>query len=230
MNNLSVIVPFYNEENSLKKSIERLLKNDIFDRIILVDDCSTDHSASIANKFSSNYNKITYVKSEDNVGKGNALNIAREFLDTTHVIIHDADLEYFPQDIVEMFKVSKLYPTSLILGSRFIGNKKRKNIYARTLFANKIMSLFFSFIHSYKVTDVATCYKMMPSNYFKNNNYTEKGFSIEIEIMSKFLKHSKNIKEVPISYNGRSYEDGKKIKTTDGFQYLYNTIKYRLFE
>jgi dolichol-phosphate mannosyltransferase len=229
MNNLSVIVPFYNEENSLKKSIERLLKNDIFDQIILVDDCSTDNSASIANKFSSNYNKITYVKSEDNVGKGNALNIAREFLDTTHVIIHDADLEYFPQDIVEMFKVSKLYPTSLILGSRFIGNKKRKNIYARTLFANKIMSLFFSFIHSYKVTDVATCYKLMPSSFFQEIKIKEKGFSIEIEVLSKFIKWNKSIVEVPISYEGRSYRDGKKIKTMDGFRYLVNTVKYKIF-
>jgi glycosyltransferase involved in cell wall biosynthesis len=229
MNNLSVIVPFYNEENSLKKSIERLLKNDIFDQIILVDDCSTDHSASIANKFSSNYSKITYVKSEDNVGKGNALNIAREFLDTTHVIIHDADLEYFPQDIVEMFKVSKLYPTSLILGSRFIGNKIRKNIYARTLFANKIMSLFFSFIHSYKVTDVATCYKLMPSSFFQEIKIKEKGFSIEIEVLSKFIKWNKSIVEVPISYEGRSYRDGKKIKTMDGFRYLVNTVKYKIF-
>ena len=229
MNNLSVIVPFYNEENSLKKSIERLLKNDIFDQIILVDDCSTDNSASIANKFSSNYNKITYVKSEDNVGKGNALNIAREFLDTTHVIIHDADLEYFPQDIVEMFKVSKLYPTSLILGSRFIGNKKRKNIYARTLFANKIMSLFFSFIHSYKVTDVATCYKLMPSSFFQEIKIKEKGFSIEIEVLSKSIKWNKSIVEVPISYEGRSYRDGKKIKTIDGFRYLVNTVKYKIF-
>jgi len=228
MNNLSVIVPFYNEENSLKKSIERLLKNDIFEQIILVDDCSTDHSASIANEFTSNFNKITYVKSVDNGGKGSALNIAREFLDTTHVIIHDADLEYFPQDIVEMFKVSKLHPTSLILGSRFIGNKKRKNIYARTLYANKIMSLFFSFIHSYKVTDVATCYKLMPTSFFQEIKIKEKGFSIEIEVLSKFIKWNKSIVEVPISYEGRSYRDGKKIRTMDGFRYLFKTIRYRI--
>ena len=228
MNNLSVIVPFYNEENFLKKSIERLLKYDIFEQIILVDDCSTDHSASIANEFTSNFNKITYVKSVDNGGKGSALNIAREFLDTTHVIIHDADLEYFPQDIVEMFKVSKLYPTSLILGSRFIGNKKRKNIYARTLYANKIMSLFFSFIHSYKVTDVATCYKLMPTSFFQEIKIKEKGFSIEIEVLSKFIKWNKSIVEVPISYEGRSYRDGKKIRTMDGFRYLFKTIRYRI--
>lgn len=128
-----------------------------------------------------------------------------------------------------MFKVSKLYPTSLILGSRFIGNKKRKNIYARTLFANKIMSLFFSFIHSYKVTDVATCYKLMPSSFFQEIKIKEKGFSIEIEVLSKFIKWNKSIVEVPISYEGRSYRDGKKIKTMDGFRYLVNTVKYKIF-
>jgi len=228
MNNLAVIIPFFNEENFLKTSIEGLLKNDIFEQIILVDDCSTDHSANIANDFSSNYNKITYVKSVANGGKGNALNIAREFLDTTHVIIHDADLEYFPEDIVEMFKVSKLHPTSLILGSRFIGDKRRKNIYARTLYANKMMSLFFSFIHSYKVTDVATCYKLMPTSFFQEIEIKEKGFSIEIEVLSKFLKWNKSIIEAPISYEGRSYSDGKKIKTMDGFRYLFNTVKYRI--
>ena len=142
-------------------------------------------------------------------------------LDTTHVIIHDADLEYFPEDIVEMFNVSKLHPRSLILGSRFIGNKKRKNVYARTLYANKIMSLFFSFIHSYKVTDVATCYKLMPTSFFQEIKIKEKGFSIEIEVLSKFIKWNKSIVEVPISYEGRSYRDGKKIKNHGWFQISY---------
>ena len=132
-----------------------------------------------------------------------------------------------PQDLEEMYKL--IEKDNLVLGSRFIGTKKRNNIYFRTFFANKVMSFFFSILNNKKITDVATCYKMMPSLYFINTNFVEKGFSIEIEIMSKFLKFSKNIIEVPISYSGRSYEEGKKIKTIDGFQYIYNTIKYRFF-
>ena len=230
MNNLAVIVPFYNEENYLQKSINRLLKSDIFDQIILVDDCSTDDSANIANKNVSGNSKMTYIKSSSNTGKGNALNLAKNILETSHVIIHDADLEYFPEDIVEMFENAKKNPDALILGSRFIGSKKRTNIYSRTLIANKVMSYFFSLVNSYKVSDVATCYKLMPVFFFKEVSIKEKGFSIEIEILSKFLKYNQSIIEVPIKYEGRSYNEGKKIKTSDGFKYLLSTIKYRIFD
>ena len=89
------------------------------------------------------------------------------------------------------------------------------------------MSSFFSFVNFYKVTDVATCYKLMPSNFFVNTKLKENGFSIEIELLSKFLKYNKSVLEVPIAYEGRSYSEGKKIKAFDGIQYLLNTIKYR---
>ena len=229
MNNLAVIVPFYNEENYLQKSINRLIDSDIYDQIILVDDCSTDNSATIANENASKINKMIYLKSSSNKGKGNALNLAKNIVETSHVIIHDADLEYFPEDILEMYNCLEENKNSLILGSRFIGNKKRSNIYSRTLLANKAMSSFFSFVNRYKVTDVATCYKLMPTSFFKEMDIKENGFSIEIEILSKFLKYNKSIKEVPIKYEGRTYQQGKKIKTSDGFKYLLNTIKYRMF-
>ena len=229
MNNLAVIVPFYNEENYLQKSLNRLLDYDIFDQIILVDDCSTDNSAIIANENVSKTDKIIYFKSSTNKGKGNALNLARNIVKTSHVIIHDADLEYFPEDIIEMFDCVQENEDSLILGSRFIGNKKRTNIYSRTLIANKAMSSFFSLLNSYQVSDVATCYKLMPTSFFKEMDIKENGFSIEIEILSKYLKYNKSIKEIPIKYEGRSYDQGKKIKTSDGFKYLLNTVKYRIF-
>ena len=176
MNNLTVIVPFYNEENYLQKSIDRLIDSDIFDKIILVDDCSTDNSANIANKNVLEINKMIYLKSSSNKGKGSALNLAKNIVETSHVIIHDADLEYFPDDIVEMFNSVEENQDSLILGSRFIGNKKRRTIYSRTLLANKVMSSFFSLINGYKVSDVATCYKLMPSSFFKEMDYKRKGF------------------------------------------------------
>ena len=91
------------------------------------------------------------------------------------------------------------------------------------------MSLFFSFLNLYKVSDIATCYKLFPNKFFQSIDLNEKGFSIEIEILSKFLKFNRSIIEVPIKYEGRSYSEGKKIKTKDGILYLLNTIKYRLF-
>tara|TARA_Y100001970_G_C14215111_1_gene849213 strand:- start:196 stop:882 length:687 start_codon:yes stop_codon:yes gene_type:complete len=227
MNTLSVIIPFFNEERYIEESINRVLAVDIFDQIILSDDCSTDLSSVIAKKYSDNNGKIAYIRSKRNQGKGAALSNARKHITSTHVIIHDADLEYFPDDIVTMFKLVDENPMSLILGSRFIGNFERSGGYRRTLIANKAMSLFFSLVNQVKVTDVATCYKLMPSKFFKNLNLQEEGFSIEIEMISKFLKFNKSIIEVPIKYAGRTYQQGKKIKTLDGFLYLLNTLKYR---
>lgn len=226
--NLAVIVPFYNEEKFLKKSVDRLLDNDIYFQIILADDCSSDKSSFIAKNLQKEYKKIEYVRSENNEGKGSVINLAKDLVKTTHVVIHDADLEYFPEDIVQMNKQSVENPNSLILGSRFKGIKNRNNIYIRTYTANKAMSLFFSIINYYRITDVATCYKLMPSNFFKQINITEKGFSVEIEILSKFLKYNRSVIEVPISYEGRSYEDGKKIKFRDGYEYIVNTLVYKI--
>ena len=229
MQNLSVIVPFFNEENFLEISVQRLLDNDIYNEIILVDDCSTDSSSSIAKKLELENEKVIYLKTQDNGGKGYAVASAINLLSSTHTVIHDADLEYFPNDILEMYEQSKLNTKSLILGSRFIGNKKRTNIYLRTFLANRIMSLFFSAVHFYRISDVATCYKLVPTPFLKETNFKENGFSFEIEILSKFLKFNKSVLEVPISYEGRSYDEGKKIKTIDGVMYLINTLKYKFF-
>ena len=230
MINLSVIVPFFNEEQLLQESVNRLLSNNIFNTIYLVDNNSTDSSFEIARRLEKANKNIKLFKTNSEKGKGVALSFSREIIDTSHLIIHDADLEYFPDDILEMFESAKQNTKSLILGSRFIGGKKRENIYTRTYFANKFISFFFSLINFYKVSDVATCYKLMPSVFFKNLDFKEKGFSIEIEMLAKFLKFNKSIIEVPIKYEGRSYSEGKKIKAIDGFKYLFATVKYRFLD
>ena len=229
MENLTVIVPFYNEENFLRESIERVLRATIADKLILVDDCSTDNSFDIATEITKDLKFVKIIQSKKNLGKGNALNLAKKLIDTTHVVIHDADLEYYPEDIKNMVEKVKLSPESLILGSRFKGNLKRANIYRITLFAYKIMSLFFSIIYFYRVSDIATCYKLMPSSFFKSLELKEKGFAVEVELIAKFLKSNKSIIEVPVKYSGRSYEEGKKIKATDGLNYILKTFKYRFF-
>ena len=229
MVNLSVIVPFYNEEIYLEKSVHRLLENNIYEKIILIDNNSTDNSNYIAHQLAKQNKNIQVHKTGIERGKGSALRCAKKFVKTSHVVIHDADLEYFPDDIIEMFKLCEENPKSLILGSRFIGNKERKNVYFRTSLANRVMSLFLSLINFYYISDVASCYKLMPTEFFVNENFKEPGFSIEIEILAKFLKFNRSVIEVPIKYEGRSYEEGKKIKTIDGFNYLLSTLRYRFF-
>jgi glycosyltransferase involved in cell wall biosynthesis len=226
---LTVLIPFFNEEKTLKESTLRVISMLPKAKILLIDDNSNDNSKSIAIELESTYSQIQLLQNFKNLGKGSALNLSKDFIVTSHIVIHDADLEYFPEDIVEMYELAKLYPNDMIIGSRFIGKKNRKNVYRRTYFANKLMSLFFSIIFMKKISDIATCYKLIPSKFFKNVDFIENSFSIEIEMVAKFLKSKHNVHEVPISYSGRSYEEGKKIKPFDGLMYLINTIKYRIF-
>ena len=150
MNSLSVIIPFYNEEQFLETSINRLIKTQIADEIYLVDDCSTDGSSKIAKNFASKDETINYLRLDRNQGKGAALSSVNNLLNSSHIAIHDGDLEYDPFDLKEMFNHTFENPNSLILGSRFIGNKDRKNRYSRTFYANKFLSLFFSIVFQKK--------------------------------------------------------------------------------
>lgn len=226
MENLSVIVPVYNEEKFLKKSLKRLLEIDEGLNILIVDDCSEDNSVNIAKSFSESNPRIKLITKNRNQGKGSVLVEGFKNVDTEYCAIHDADLEYFPKDLTSMYQ--EINEKTIVLGSRFIGNLERKNIYIRTFIANKFMSKFFSLINRVRVSDVATCYKMFPTNMVKNLDLQEQGFSIEVELLSKLLEKSSNYIEIPIHYEGRSYKEGKKIKLKDGIYYLINTIKYRV--
>ena len=126
---ISAIVPFHNEEKSLKESVQRLIDVGIFKEIILVDDNSNDKSNQIASDLALVNEFVSVYKLKKNLGKGNAVRYGLKKTKTSHVIVHDADLEYFPKDIVEMFKIAKEYPNDLILGSRRIGNKERKSLF-----------------------------------------------------------------------------------------------------
>lgn len=226
MENLTVIVPVYNEEKFLDRSIKRLLELEESLNILIIDDCSEDNSVNIAKSFSENNPRIKLLIKDKNQGKGSVLVEGFKNVDTKYCTIHDADLEYFPKDLTSMYE--KINEKTIVLGSRFIGDLERKNIYIRTFIANKFMSKFFSLINRVRVSDVATCYKMFPTNMVKNLHLQEQGFSIEIELLSKLLEKSANYVEIPIHYEGRSYKEGKKIKLKDGIYYLLNTIKYRV--
>ena len=227
---LSIIVPCYNEEKTIIKILERLQqidKKNFEIEIIVINDCSVDQTLKLLEENKQLYNIL--LNNSKNSGKGFSVKRGMQEASGEYIFFQDADLEYDPVDLKELKRLSMQHPNSLILGSRFIGEKERKNLYLRTYLANKVMSLFFSIVNLYTITDVATCYKLMPSKFVKGVTLQEQGFSIEIELLSKFLKYNKSVVESPISYEGRSYEEGKKIKTTDGVFYLLNTLKYRFF-
>lgn len=224
---LTAIVPVHNEELFLKESLRRLLEVNIIDKIIVIDDCSTDNSLSILKKLASENNQIEIYQCNSNIGKGGAIKTAFRTLTTDYAIIHDADLEYNPKDIYKLFNKINEDKNNFILGTRFF-EKSGPQIYKRTYFANKFLSFLFSLTYRVKVSDIASCYKLIPSIYLKNTIFKENGFAIEVELLAKFLLNNKNYYEVPITYAARSYEEGKKIKFLDGIKYIYGILKYRI--
>tara|TARA_B100001057_G_scaffold191211_2_gene192103 strand:+ start:8924 stop:9637 length:714 start_codon:yes stop_codon:yes gene_type:complete len=226
---ISAIVPFHNEERSLKESVQRLIDVGIFKEIILIDDNSNDKSNQIASDLALVNEFISVYKIKKSLGKGNAVRYGLKKTKTSHVIVHDADLEYFPKDIVEMFKFSKKYPNDLILGSRRIGNKERKNLYFYTYAVNALFSNIFSIINAYKVSDISSCYQLNSLENLIKMNLSEDGFAMEVEILSKTLRMNNKIYELPISYHARSYGDGKKITVIDALLIFLKMFKYSRF-
>ena len=135
---ISAIVPFHNEELTLEESVRKLITNNIFNNIVLVDDYSKDRSSEIALKITNEYNFVEYIRLDKNYGRACCKKKVSN-IKSSHIVVHDADLEYDPVDISEMFEVAKSSPTSLILGSRTIGSKTRRNKYKKTYYGNKIL-------------------------------------------------------------------------------------------
>lgn len=227
--NLTVVVPFYNEEKYIESSVTNLEKTKVAKFIFLVDDCSTDKSSEIAENLSRRFENVLLFKKDKNEGKGSCLNFVKNNISTSHVIMHDADLEQNPNDIHHMFKQAKTNPTSLILGSRTIGVQKRKKMYKLLSIANLVLCKIFNLLNSSKISDISSGYLLYPTNFLNSISIQEFGFGIEVEILSKFLKLKKNIIETPIDYLGRTYSSGKKIKLTDGVNIFIKIFKYRFY-
>ena len=219
-------MPFFNEENTLEMAVTNLVNEDFASEIILVNDGSNDKSYEIASSLQNKHKFIKLIESKENKGKGHALKLGINVASKKYIGVLDADLEYSPNDLKNLFKEIDINNLDIVCGSRFIGDFKRDNIYVRTYLANKFLSMFFSIIHREKVTDIATCLKVFRKTLFDSIDLKANGFSIEVEILAKTLSKSDNFKEFPISYTARSYEEGKKIKLIDGFRYIYSIIRY----
>lgn len=229
MNELStIIVPFFNEDKFLKGALTNLISEQFEKEIILVNDGSTDGSLDIALQFQKSNKDIKIISFSQNRGKGFAIKAGVEQSKGEIIGIYDADQEYSSADLSELVSSMREEELDFILGSRFIGNKNRMNIYLRTFIANKLLSSLFSIVHRNKITDIATCLKLFRKDLIHDINFESDGFSIEVELIAKVLKQTKNFKELPISYSGRSYEDGKKIKLIDGFMYVYSIFKFKI--
>ncbi len=223
----SIIIPFFNEESTLEKSVISLM-NEKFDKeVLLVNDGSTDKSNEIAESLANKYENVEIISFKKNNGKGFAVRQGINRATGNVIGIYDADLEYSSSDLSNLINCIFKDDLDFVCGSRFIGSKVRKNIYLRTFYANKLLSLLFTTIYKNKITDIAVCLKVFKKDLIKNINFEKNDFSIEVELIAKVLSKTNKFKELPISYEGRSYKEGKKIKFMDGFKYIFAIFKYK---
>ena len=225
---LSVVIPVYNEKNTLEKIVDLVRAVDGIDKeIIIVDDGSTDGSVDIIKSIGEKYPDIKTVIKGENRGKGHTLKVG--FKETTgdYVIVQDADLEYDPQDYKKLLKALEEDKVDVVYGSRFSGNYEKMTTLHH--FGNKLLTLLTNLFYGVTLTDMETCYKLIPGDFARSVNIKSDRFDFEPEITAKILKSGLKIKEVPISYKGRSFSEGKKITWKDGFKAVYTLIKFRFF-
>jgi len=230
---LSIIIPIYNEKETIEEIISRIekieLKN-IKKEIILIDDFSKDGTRELLKKYTKKYIVLFHPK---NKGKGSAIKTGLKEATGDIILIQDADLEYSPEDYPSLLKPILSNETSVVYGSRFMGFnltskfKTKSTILPLHFIGNKFLSFITQLLFFSKITDMETCYKVFRKDVIKNLDIKSNHFNMEPEITARILKKRINIKELPISYNPRSIKEGKKINWKDGIQAIYTLFYWR---
>ena len=229
---LSVIIPCFNEEQTIENIIKKILKvKNINKQIIVVNDASTDKSYNLIKKFS---NKIDVVINHKyNLGKGACIKSAKKKVKGDVVIIQDADLEYDPNDYSKLINPILKQRHSVVYGSRVIKRDRFKNLDNFThwirIVANYILTVINNIVNNQNLTDAHTCYKVFDIIVFKKIKLIENDLAFCPEVTTKVSNLGYKIHEVPINYKGRTYSQGKKIKFKDGIKAIFTLIKYKFF-
>jgi glycosyltransferase involved in cell wall biosynthesis len=223
---LSIVVPAYNEEATLSEIVARLLAVPEAGEIVIVDDCSTDGTRAIADRMAAENPRIKVAHHPVNRGKTEALKTGFALTTGQIVIVQDADLEYDPAEIGGVIAPIVEGHADVVYGSRFLVRKSSRVLYFYHYLANKGLTFLSNLCTNVNMTDVETCYKAFRGEIIRNMTITSSGFGFEIEVTAKVAKLGVAIYEVPISYHGRTYEQGKKIGMKDGIVALWYILRF----
>jgi glycosyltransferase involved in cell wall biosynthesis len=225
---LSVVVPAYNEESTLESVIERLLKVPQLLEIIIVDDASTDRTYEVAQRIAGAHEQVSVVRHERNSGKTHALKTGFQLTRGEIVIVQDADLEYDPDEIPLVIGPILENRADVVYGSRFLVRRATRVLYFYHYVANKALTFTSNMLTNLNMTDIETGYKAFRGEIIRNMIIKSSGFGFEVEVTAKVAKLGCAIYEVPISYYGRTYDEGKKIGIPDGIQALWLVFRFNL--
>ena len=224
---LSVIMPAYNEERTIEEIIARVLKTELVSEIVIVDDGSKDKTREILSKYAEDKSgKFTIIFHEQNQGKGAAVRTGIKAAKGDIILVQDADLEYSPTDYANLLEPILDGRADVVFGSRFLGGPHRVLFFWHYM-VNKMLTFLSNLLTNLNLTDMEVGYKVFRREIFDVVEIKSARFNFEPEITAKVAKNKFRIYEVPIRYDGRTYEEGKKIGMIDGFEALWTIFKYR---
>jgi len=223
---VSIIIPVYNEAATIREVLARVRSAEIEKEIVVVDDGSTDGTRDLLQEDKGE--DLRLIVHKRNQGKGCAIRTGLQHATGDYVLIQDADLEYDPADYALLLKPVQRGKATVVYGSRFLGEHKAMLFWHSV--GNRLLTLITNVLYDSTLTDMETCYKLIPSDLIKGIPLRAQRFDFEPEITAKILKRGHRIYEVPISYAGREVHEGKKIRWHDGFPALLALIKYRFVD
>jgi len=236
MAKLSIIIPAYNEENTIERIVNKLIDTELISdtqkQLVIVDDHSTDTTSELVQKLKTTHSDVDILtcRHDRNMGKGAALHTGISLASGDIIVVQDADLEYDPADLNKLLKPILEGFADVVYGSRFMGGQPHRILFFWHSIGNKLLTFLSNMFTNLNITDMETCYKMWKADIIKSLKLKEKRFGIEPEVTAK-ISRIPNIRiyEVGISYYGRTYAEGKKINWKDGVRAIYCIFKYNIW-